>query len=59
MADTTDSRRPPVTTVLSNEELPDNLTEMTDDEAGLAALGYKQEFKVTTNKPPTSTMGSF
>ncbi|KAI1273689.1 amino acid permease-domain-containing protein [Xylaria sp. FL0933] len=36
---------PPVTTVFSDGDEPDNLTEMSEDEAGLASLGYKQEFK--------------
>ncbi|KAI1352698.1 amino acid permease-domain-containing protein [Xylaria sp. FL0043] len=35
----------PVTTVFSDGDEPDNLTEMSEDEAGLASLGYKQEFK--------------
>ncbi|KAK7962539.1 uncharacterized protein PG986_003364 [Apiospora aurea] len=39
------SHPPPVTTVLSNGDIPDHLAEMSEDEAALAALGYKQEFK--------------
>ncbi|KAI2615052.1 amino acid transporter [Hypoxylon sp. NC1633] len=34
-----------VTTVFSDGDLPDYIAEMSDDEAALAALGYKQEFK--------------
>ncbi|CAJ2504102.1 Uu.00g114960.m01.CDS01 [Anthostomella pinea] len=37
------ARAPPVTTVLP--DVPDEIAEMSDDEAALAALGYKQEFK--------------
>ncbi|KAK6859911.1 hypothetical protein PG990_012785 [Apiospora arundinis] len=40
-----DSHPPPVTTVLGNGDVPDHLAEMSEDEAALAALGYKQEFK--------------
>lgn len=40
-----DSQPPPVTTVLGNGDVPDHLAEMSEDEAALAALGYKQEFK--------------
>lgn len=36
---------PDVTTVLANGDLPDNLADMSGDEAALAELGYKQEFK--------------
>ncbi|KAI3326921.1 amino acid permease [Xylariaceae sp. AK1471] len=36
---------PPVTTVFADGDLPDHIAEMSDDEAALAALGYKQEFK--------------
>ncbi len=36
---------PPVTSVLDNGDVPDNLAAMSDDEATLATLGYKQEFK--------------
>ncbi|KAI0805425.1 amino acid permease-domain-containing protein [Xylaria sp. FL0064] len=36
---------PPVTTVFSDGDEPDSLAEMSEDEAGLASLGYKQEFK--------------
>ncbi|KAI0428385.1 amino acid permease-domain-containing protein [Xylaria sp. FL1042] len=36
---------PPVTTVFSDGDIPDHLAEMSDDEAGLASLGYRQEFK--------------
>ncbi|KAI1077513.1 amino acid transporter [Whalleya microplaca] len=44
-----DSRReshtPAVTTVFQEDDVPDHLAEMSADEAALAALGYKQEFK--------------
>ncbi|KAI6089092.1 amino acid transporter [Hypoxylon rubiginosum] len=40
-----DSHAPPVTTVFADGDIPDHLTEMSEDEAALAALGYKQEFK--------------
>lgn len=40
-----ESHAPPVTTVFADGDVPDHLAEMTDDEAALAALGYKQEFK--------------
>ncbi|KAI1760742.1 amino acid transporter [Hypoxylon sp. FL1150] len=40
-----DSRAPPATTVFADGDVPDHLTEMSEDEAALAALGYKQEFK--------------
>lgn len=36
---------PPVTTVLANGDVPDRMSELSGDEAALAALGYKQEFK--------------
>ncbi|KAI8624888.1 amino acid permease [Xylariaceae sp. FL1651] len=36
---------PPVTTVFADGDIPDQIAEMSDDEAALAALGYKQEFK--------------
>ncbi|KAI1493323.1 amino acid transporter-like protein [Biscogniauxia mediterranea] len=36
---------PPVTTVFVEGDIPDHLAEMSEDEAALAALGYKQEFK--------------
>ena len=36
---------PPVTSFLKDGDVPDNLAELSDDEAALAALGYKQEFK--------------
>ncbi|KAI0018844.1 amino acid transporter [Xylariomycetidae sp. FL0641] len=36
---------PAVTTVLANGDVPDQFDQMSDDEAALAALGYKQEFK--------------
>lgn len=36
---------PPVTSVLSEGDLPEGLTDLSDDEAALASLGYKQEFK--------------
>ncbi|KAI1337186.1 amino acid transporter [Xylariaceae sp. FL0016] len=36
---------PPVTTVLKGGDVPDHVDEMSEDEAALAALGYKQEFK--------------
>lgn len=38
---------PPVTSALPTGDRPDHLGEMSEDEAALAALGYKQEFKVT------------
>ncbi|KAI0195745.1 amino acid permease [Xylaria flabelliformis] len=34
-----------VTTVFADGDVPDHLTDMSGDEAALAALGYKQEFK--------------
>jgi hypothetical protein len=39
------ARAPPVTSVLKNGDVPENLEALSDDEAALAALGYKQEFK--------------
>ncbi|KAI1130040.1 amino acid permease [Nemania abortiva] len=36
---------PAVTTVFADGDVPDNIAEMSGDEAALAALGYKQEFK--------------
>ncbi|KAI0597215.1 amino acid transporter-like protein [Biscogniauxia sp. FL1348] len=36
---------PPVTSVFVEGDVPDHLDEMSEDEAALAALGYKQEFK--------------
>ncbi|KAI0968885.1 amino acid permease-domain-containing protein [Xylaria arbuscula] len=36
---------PPVTTVFPDNDVPDHLGDMSEDEAGLASLGYKQEFK--------------
>lgn len=36
---------PPVTSMLTSGDVPDHLAEMSADEAALAALGYKQEFK--------------
>ncbi|KAI1843722.1 hypothetical protein JX266_010168 [Neoarthrinium moseri] len=36
---------PPVTSVLPAGDRPEHLEEMSEDEAALAALGYKQEFK--------------
>lgn len=36
---------PPVTSALPPGDQPDHLDEMSEDEAALAALGYKQEFK--------------
>ncbi|RYP50647.1 hypothetical protein DL768_003866 [Monosporascus sp. mg162] len=36
---------PAVTTVLAEGDVPDHLQEMSEDEAALAALGYRQEFK--------------
>ncbi|KAI1181237.1 amino acid permease [Nemania sp. FL0916] len=36
---------PPVTTVFKDGEGPDHLSDMEGDDAALAALGYKQEFK--------------
>lgn len=40
---------PPVTSALPPGDRPDHLSDMSDDEAALAALGYKQEFKVKAN----------
>lgn len=37
---------PAVASALPPDDLPDHLAEMSEDEAALAALGYKQEFKV-------------
>ncbi|KAI1815644.1 amino acid permease [Poronia punctata] len=37
--------KPPVTTVFADGAIPDVVAEMSEDEAALAALGYKQEFK--------------
>ncbi len=34
-----------VTTVLPDGDVPDQAREMSEDEAALAQLGYKQEFK--------------
>ncbi|KAI1391987.1 amino acid transporter [Hypoxylon trugodes] len=39
------SHAPPVTTVFADDDMPDHIAEMSEDEAALAALGYKQEFK--------------
>ncbi|KAJ2985094.1 hypothetical protein NUW58_g5719 [Xylaria curta] len=39
------SNAPLVTTVFTDGDVPDNIAEMSADEAALAALGYKQEFK--------------
>ncbi|KAI0522195.1 amino acid permease-domain-containing protein [Xylaria bambusicola] len=36
---------PAVTTVFADGDVPDNISGMSEDEAALAALGYKQEFK--------------
>ncbi|KAI1109427.1 amino acid permease [Nemania sp. NC0429] len=36
---------PPVTTVFGDGDVPDHLADMSGDEAALASLGYKQEFK--------------
>ncbi|KAH8895301.1 amino acid permease [Thozetella sp. PMI_491] len=38
-------RHPPVTSVFAQGDVPDHLENMSDDEAALAALGYRQEFK--------------
>jgi hypothetical protein len=38
---------PPVTSALPAGDRADHLSDMSGDEAALAALGYKQEFKVT------------
>ncbi|KAI1755662.1 amino acid permease-domain-containing protein [Xylaria castorea] len=40
-----DSARQHVTTVFADGDAPDHLADMSGDEAALAALGYKQEFK--------------
>ncbi|KAI0897572.1 amino acid transporter [Annulohypoxylon nitens] len=40
-----ESHVPAVTTVFADGDVPDHLAEMSEDEAALAALGYKQEFK--------------
>ncbi|KAI1472419.1 amino acid transporter [Daldinia caldariorum] len=39
------SHTPAVTTVFAEGDMPDHIAEMSEDEAALAALGYKQEFK--------------
>ncbi|OTA83310.1 hypothetical protein M434DRAFT_400711 [Hypoxylon sp. CO27-5] len=36
---------PAVTTVFAEGDVPDHIAEMSEDEAALATLGYKQEFK--------------
>ncbi|GAP86584.1 putative amino acid permease [Rosellinia necatrix] len=36
---------PPATTIFADGDVPDHMTDMSADEAALAALGYKQEFK--------------
>ena len=49
---------PPVTSALPPGDQPDHLDEMSEDEAALAALGYKQEFKVRKiNFPPSDVRG--
>ncbi|KAK6068599.1 amino acid permease [Seiridium cupressi] len=40
-----DPPTPPVTSALPPGDRPEHLSEMSEDEAALAALGYKQEFK--------------
>ncbi|KAK9776380.1 putative Amino-acid permease [Seiridium cardinale] len=40
-----DPPTPPVTSTLPPGDRPEHLSEMSEDEAALAALGYKQEFK--------------
>ncbi|KAI0172870.1 amino acid transporter [Hypoxylon sp. FL1284] len=45
VGDRRDSHAPAVTTVFADGDVPDLVAEMSDDEAALAALGYKQEFK--------------
>ncbi|KAI5860669.1 amino acid transporter [Durotheca rogersii] len=40
-----ESQVPAVTSVLANGDVPDDILKMSGDEAALAALGYKQEFK--------------
>ncbi|KAI5457082.1 amino acid/polyamine transporter I [Mariannaea sp. PMI_226] len=46
MAGDEESHAPPaVTSMLGNGDVPDHYEEMSADEAALAALGYKQEFK--------------
>ncbi|KAI0837898.1 amino acid transporter [Hypoxylon sp. FL0890] len=40
-----ESHTPAVTTVFAEDDIPDHIVEMSEDEAALAALGYKQEFK--------------
>ncbi|KAK9414300.1 putative Amino-acid permease [Seiridium unicorne] len=40
-----DPLTPPVTSALPPGDRPEHLSEMSEDEAALAALGYKQEFK--------------
>ncbi|KAL7621465.1 GABA/polyamine transporter [Parahypoxylon ruwenzoriense] len=40
-----ESHTPAVTTVFADGDVPDHIAEMSEDEAALAALGYKQEFK--------------
>jgi hypothetical protein len=39
------SAKPAVTTVFADDALPEVVGELSGDEAALAALGYKQEFK--------------
>jgi hypothetical protein len=46
MATNEASQPPRVTSVFARGEMPDHLSEMSEDEAALAGLGYKQEFKV-------------
>ncbi|KAI0124689.1 amino acid permease [Xylariales sp. AK1849] len=40
-----ETSEPPVTSVFASADRPDHLEELSEDEAALAALGYKQEFK--------------
>ncbi|KAI0863488.1 amino acid permease-domain-containing protein [Xylaria cubensis] len=40
-----DNAQQHVTTVFADGDVPDHLTDLSGDEAALAALGYKQEFK--------------
>ena len=40
-----ESHTPAVTTIFADGDIPDHIAEMSEDEAVLASLGYKQEFK--------------
>jgi hypothetical protein len=47
---------PHVTGALPDGDRPDHIDEMAADDATLAALGYKQEFKVRVAKPPSARL---